>query len=174
MIIIIIVNNSYSHNGRGKNQRFRRMAAKAKHNHDEDNDGGLLSGGLGTAFSVAAKGVAWYFGFFMLDSFLDFGLLHSTGFAASPIADISHEFMKPVSDAMPQFFSEGLGSNALNILTDVLTGIHRLFGVTDTFLDSAVIADSGLASTNLLGGFGGEQSVDFGTSTDIGGFELPF
>lgn len=152
------------------------MSAKSKHDHDEDNDkgGGLLSGGLGTAFSVAAKGVSWYFGFFMLDSFLDFGLLHSTGFAASPIADISHEFMKPVSDAMPEFFSEGLGSNALSILTDVLTGIHRLFGVTDTFIDGAVIADSGLADGNLLGGFGGEKAVDFGTSTDIGGLELPF
>ncbi len=149
------------------------MASKDKHKDDDDD--GLLSGGLGTAFGVAAKGVAWYFGFFMLDSFLDFGLLHSTGFAASPIADISHEFMKPVSDAMPKFFSEGFGSNALSILTDVLRGIHRLFGITDTFVEgAAVAADHGLSSGNLKGGFGGLPDADFGTSTDIGGLELPF
>ncbi|PCK00423.1 MAG: hypothetical protein COA45_01195 [Zetaproteobacteria bacterium] len=140
----------------------------------EDEGDSLLSGGLTKAFSYAVKGAAWYFGFFMLDSFLDFGLLHSSGFAASPIADLSNEFMSPISNAMPQFFSEGFGSGVLEVLTEVLKGIHRLFGVTDTFLDESFLASSDLISDGSLGSFFGGGDVEFGTSTDLGGFELPF
>ncbi len=139
----------------------------------EDDDDSWIPGGLSTAFSYAVKGVAWYFGFFMLDSFLDFGLLHSSGFAASPISNLAHEFMLPISDAMPQFFSEGFGANVLSVMTDVLTGIHRLFGVTDTFLGDSFLTGSDSIGSDLSGGFFGGD-VDFGTSADLGGLELPF
>lgn len=146
------------------------MAADAM---KKDDDESWLPGGLTTAFSYAVKGVAWYFGFFMLDSFLDFGLLHSAGFAESPISNLAHEFMSPISSAMPEFFSEGFGANALSVMTDVLTGIHRLFGVTDTFLGDSFLTGSDLIGDSALGGFlGGE--TDLGTSTDLSDLELPF
>ncbi|PCI57015.1 MAG: hypothetical protein COB36_01735 [Alphaproteobacteria bacterium] len=147
------------------------MAADAM--KKEDDDESWIPGGLSTAFSYAVKGVAWYFGFFMLDSFLDFGLLHSSGFAESPIANLAHEFMSPISSAMPEFFSEGFGANVLSVMTDVLTGIHRLFGVTDTFLGDSFSAGSDLIGSDLSGGFFG-GGTDFGTSADLGGLELPF
>ncbi|PCJ02798.1 MAG: hypothetical protein COB14_00870 [Alphaproteobacteria bacterium] len=140
------------------------MAADAMKKDDD----GWVPGGLSTAFSYAVKGVAWYFGFFMLDSFMDFGLLHSEGWMKSDVSNVAHEFMLPISNALPGFFSEGVGANILSVLTDILTGIHRLFGITDTFLGDS-FTTGGQSFGTIFDG-----DVDFGTSTDFGGIELPF
>lgn len=144
----------------------------------KDDDEGWVSGGLTTAFSYAVKGVAWYFGFFMLDSFMDFGLLHSDGFTQSPVATVAHEFMSPISNAMPEFFSEGIGANILSVLTDVLTGIHRLFGVTDTFPDGfgvfGDIGDGSEISKGVMSGAEGFGVPPADADAGISDLDLPF
>ncbi len=148
------------------------MAASAAEHGDFKK--GDLSDTFGMkAIGMAAKATALYFGFFMIDSFLDYGMIHSELWAESPLAGMSHEFLKPVTESMGAFFADGIGADALTMFETVLKGIHRVFGVDDTFLES--VASTVGAAPDLGGSLVGEMgagavdgtAVDFSDDVDL-------
>ena len=122
--------------------------------HAHHHKKGLLSGSsLSKAFWFATKATALYFGFFALDAFMDFGLIHSEGWAGSPLANLSHEFLSPISDKLPSFFESEFGEMTLNVLTTVLHGIHNILGIEGTFEVASLIGEAALGG----GGYSGSN-----------------
>lgn len=122
--------------------------------HGKSNDN-FLGLSLSKIFGYAVKGTALYLGFFAIDAFLDYGVIHSDGFIESGLSKLSTEFLSPLTTAMPEFFSGGMGQEALDLLESVLKGIHRLFGIDHTFIDQPLeLGTTGETFGDAAGGAG--------------------
>ncbi len=140
-----------------------------------DGHGQYKSGDLSKSFGMKALGWtaktvliggAIFAGTFFVESFMDYGLIHSEQWASSPLAEMASEFMRPLAEGMNNFFATDFGSGTLTVLEEFFKGIHRLFGVEDTFLANA--ADGLGAAPDLSGVISGDMGAsDVGTAVDF-------
>lgn len=114
-------------------------------------------GFLSKAFDFAVK-ASIVVGAFYAGAFFDFGFMHSAGALNAGLTDLSLEFMSPVSNALPEFFASDFGQTSMEILKTTFKGIHRLFGITDTFQ----------APTFAASQFSPTSPMSLGDVTDMG------
>lgn len=113
-------------------------------------DGKPKKGFLSNAFNFCVH-TGWTVGAlvagFYLGSFLDYGFMHSMTAASTGLTELSLEFMSPVMDVVENFFASDTGQATMTAMEEGAKGIHRFFGIEDTFT-------KGIVSSETLGTVG--------------------